>query len=280
MNRSIDILNELNEISPLVAGVGNTNIFIVPQGYFDTVPGTVMACIKDETPAKQDVPAGYFDDLSNNILSKIEGTAANELQEISPLLADIKKINPFEVAANYFEQVPTDIISQVEDDGTPAVLQGANKLQHFEVPGGYFEQLADNVLRKVKEETGAKVIAMPKRRNAILKYAAAAVFTGLAALGVYKYADNGKGQLILPNETATNEQPVPTNNKMDDKKFEETLNNLDEDDIVKYLEKNGSENDVAALTSGIDETNLPDQDDYFTDDATLDKFLENIESKN
>lgn len=279
MKQGIDILNELNEISPLVAGAGNTNIFIVPQGYFDTVPVTVMACIKDEAPANQQAPAGYFEGLFNTILAKIEGTAAHELQEISPFMADIKKVNPFEVPSGYFEQVPAGLISQSEDDAIPAVLKSAGKLQPFQVPAGYFEQLAGNILDKVNEGTGAKVIAMPSRSNSILKYAAAAVFTGLVALGVYKYTNNGEGA-ITPSVITAHNGTAPSNSKMDDKKFEETLNNLNEDDIVKYLEKNGSENDVAVLTSSIDENNLPDQDDYLTDDATLDKFLEEIQSKN
>ncbi len=38
MERSVDILNELNEISPLVAGIGRANVFIVPEGYFEAVP--------------------------------------------------------------------------------------------------------------------------------------------------------------------------------------------------------------------------------------------------
>jgi hypothetical protein len=281
MKQGIDILNELNNISPLVAGIGNTNIFIVPTGYFDTVATTVTACIKNETPANQDVPAGYFDGLSEIILSKIEGTAAHELQDISPFMTGIKKVNPFEAPVHYFQEFPLDVTARLEEDIVPAALQGKNKMQPFEIPAGYFEQLADAIQDKVKEANAAKVIAMPKRSNAIFKYAAAAVFTGLVAIGVYKYAGN-KEQIAAVNgsEIATNEQPVPVNNKMDDKKFEETLNNLNEDDIVKYLEKNGSENDMAVLTSSIDETSLPNEEDYLTDDATLDKFLEDIQSKN
>lgn len=270
MERSVDILNELNEISPLVAGICRGNVFTVPQGYFESIAHTLMICINNEFSGGEYVPAGYFDDLSNTILSKIEGTVLNELQELSPFMAGIKKINPFEVPANYFEMTPVDIAAQVEEENISLLLKDVNKLQPFEVPAGYFEQLAVNVLTKLREESGAKIIAMPKRRNVILKYAAAAVFTGLVTLGVYKYTGNGS---VVNIET-----PVVT--VMDEQKFEETLNSLNEDDIVKYLEKNGSENDVATLTLGIDETNLPDQEEYFTDDATLDKFLEDIELTN
>jgi hypothetical protein len=242
MERNVDILNELNEISPLLAGVGNTNFFIVPQGYFETVADTVLACVKNEITAGENVPAGYFDDLSNTILSKIEGTVANELKGLSPFMAGIKKINS------------------------------------FEVPAGYFEQSAGNILNKVKKESGARIIAMPERRNAILKYAAAAVFTGVAFLGVYKYSSNAPVTKVP--DIAKVKPVVEINNKMDDKKFEETLNNLNEDDIIKYLEKNGSETDIATLTSGIDANSLPSQEEYLTDEKALDNLLEDINSKN
>ena len=67
---------------------------------------------------------------------------------------------------------------------------------------------------------------------------------------------------------------------MDDKKFDETLNNLAEEEIIKYLEKNGSETDIATLTSNLDENSLPSQEEYFTDEKVLDNFLEDINSNN
>lgn len=271
MERSDDILNELKEISPLVAGAGSANVFFVPDDYFYTFPDTILVRVKN------DVPAGYFDGLSTIILAKIEGTAAHELHEISPFMADIKKVTPYEVPANYFEQVPVNTVSIVAEDNLPAVLQGVEKLNSFVMPEGYFEQLADSVLNKVKEESGAKVIAMPKRRNAILKYAAAAVFTGMVALGVYKYSDNSK---ITSPETTVLSNIIEEGKKMDEKKFDEKLNNLNEEDIIKYLEKNGSEADMAVLTSGIEEGNVPAQEEYFTDDAAYEKFIEDINSAN
>jgi hypothetical protein len=250
----------------LVAGIGRANVFVVPDGYFDAVPDTILASVTNNRAAGGDVPQDYFDNLSHNILSKIEGTVANELQAISPFIAGLKKVTPYEVPENYFEDAAGTISSQVAAEQVPPVLQHINKTQPFEVPAGYFEQLAEVVLTKAKGQTGAKVIAMPKRSNAIWKYAAAAVFTGSIFFGVYKYAGT----------TASGNIPIA----MDETKFNQTLDNLGEDDIIKYLENHGTQEDVAALTSGIDEADLPDQEEYFADDATLDKFLENIELKN
>ncbi len=268
MERNVDILNELRDISPLVAGAGAVNIFTVPPGYFDSVPATVLGCINDAVPAGQNAPAGYFDDLSGNILAKIEGTVVNELMKISPLLAGIKKVNPFETPANYFEQVAAGAMVNIAEEKIPAVLDGINKLQPYQVPAGYFDGVAATIVSKVKEETGAKIITIPRRRFAVMKYAAAAVFTGMIALGVYNYSGKMTG---VKSEALV---------AMDDKKFEETLNSLGEEEIIKYLEKNGSETDVASLASGIDENALPSQEEYFTDEEALDNFLEDINTKN
>lgn len=266
MNRNIDILNELEALSTVVAGIGRANVFMVPDGYFEAVPGTILASVTNNKATGGEVPEGYFDNLSQNILSKIEGTVANELQAISPFIAGLKKVTPYEVPENYFEDAAGTISSQVAAEQVPPVLQHINKTQPFEVPAGYFEQLAEVVLTKAKGQTGAKVIAMPKRSNAIWKYAAAAVFTGVVALGVYKYTGTSNGNIIPVAITET--------------QLSETLQTVAEEDIIKYLENNGTQEDLAALTSGIDEADLPDQEEYFADDATLDKFLEDIELKN
>jgi len=266
MNRSIDILNELEGISPVLAAVGNTNVYTVPEGYFETISLTVLATVNNEPVATGNAPEGYFDSLSNAILSKIEGTAANELQQLSPLLSGIKKINPFEVPENYFEQAGDEMAAKVMEEKIPALAGDVNKEQPYMVPAGYFEQLPLTILNKAKGQQSAKVVAMPKRSNAIWKFAAAAVFTGVMTFGVYKYTHTNPadGMPVALTET----------------RFNETLENLAEEDIIKYLEKNGTQEDVAALTSGIDEADLPDQEEYFTDDATLDKFIEDIELKN
>ena len=66
---------------------------------------------------------------------------------------------------------------------------------------------------------------------------------------------------------------------MDDQKFDETLNNLSEEDIANYLQKNGTDADLALLTSSIDERIVPTEEDYLLDDKTLEKFLQEIDTK-
>lgn len=284
MKRSDDILNELNELSPLLAGIDSKNVFCIPEDYFNTVADTILACVNTEAllnPAESDVPAGYFDSLASNILGKINGTAANELSEIAPFLAGIKKENPFKVPQNYFEQLPSDVVAIQKEERIPVILQDARTLQPFTVPLGYFDNLSADILSKVKKDSGAKLITMLKRSSMVVKYAAAAVIIGAITLGVYKFTNNtsvisGNGGLANVDSVITKGMTIAA----DTQKFDETLGNLDEEAISKYLEQNASESDLALLSSGIDEGTLPTQEDYLTDEKTLDNFIEEISSKN
>lgn len=243
MERNTDILNELKSISPFVAAIGTKNIFSVPQGYFDSLSDTVLVCIKEEynilpTVNSDTVPQGYFDGLAASILDKIKNqqrSAADEIKELSPVLHSVQHKNVFEIPVNYFTDLP-----EIIGNKTPTKHAG-------------------------------KLVTMSGR---IVKYAVAAMFTGAIALGVYKFLDKPVNVVQVPQQTLAALDPIIEQGKnMNDKQFDETLNNLSEDAIAKYLEKNGNEKDVAILASSIDETTLPNEDDYLLDEKTLEKYL-------
>jgi hypothetical protein len=289
MNKRIEISDELKAISPLVAGIDYTNVFTVPDGYFETISNTVLICLKEEiapvniagTIHGNDIPTEYFTTLSDNIIAKIKAqkelSAADELKGISSAVAGIGKTNPFELPDQYFEQLPLSILSQTDREELPAVLRDIQSAQPFEVPKGYFEYLAAAILNKAQQEKDTKVVRMQKR-TIFIRYAAAAVITGALALGVFKYA-NKPVEIINSTATAHLEPSIEKGKNMDDKKFDETLNNLSEEDIAQYLEKNGSDADIAILTSSVDENDLPRQEDYLLDNTTLDNFLQEINTK-
>src|SRR5664279_3741443 len=103
METKNDILNELRSLSPLIAGMNKINVFSVPEGYFDSISETVLACLPEENrifnlpQIKQtpDVPEGYFDQLAGSILDKIKATqtARDEIRNLSPLLHGIQSRN-------------------------------------------------------------------------------------------------------------------------------------------------------------------------------------------
>ena len=258
MDNKNDIENELLLLSPFLAGISKNNVFEVPTGYFENVAIPVFDDAVDlavlstiPKPSLQDVPTGYFDQLPISILDRINRSTSiqtgEEEFELSPLLQRIKYNNV------------------------------------FEIPLDYFEVLALNILDKVKLSfQPARIIPMPRRR-VLLKFAAAAIITGIMALGVYKYTNNpGNNRLKTDNAfTASTLDPIiEKGKKMDNKQYNDALNNLTEEDIAKYLEKNNDETDLAVLTSNIEENNLPQQEDYLSDDKTLQNYLDEVNGKN
>lgn len=161
MTPGTDILKELEQISKAVAQINRKTTYTVPVGYFDTLHTVIMARIAaggneensllqvagKEMP--QAIPQGYFETLPDQILSKIKAqqvqTVAEELNELSPVLAGLSKTNL------------------------------------YEVPAGYFENLADNMIQQTTIET--KVVSMFSRKI-WLRYAAAAVVFGMIAFGI------------------------------------------------------------------------------------------------
>ncbi|MGG9970521.1 hypothetical protein ACQ33O_01905 [Ferruginibacter sp. SUN002] len=227
----------------------------------------------------------------------------NELKAISPTLAAMEKVNVFEVPQRYFDQLSESVLASLnkelgdvpekyfdhladnilakiklqeaaETDLSPA-LQSIRGINVFEVPQGYFENLSTEIVDKTVTIQPAKVISFGSR---IVKYAVAAALTGVVALGVYKYTNNNPTQ---PNDivsVAKLDASIEKGKDMNDKQFNETLENLSADDIAKYLETNFNEKEIESLASNIEENSLPSQDDYFTDEKTLENYLEELDA--
>lgn len=293
MEKNRDILNELQNISPLLAGMEKVNVFTVPDGYFDSISNTVMLGISEDFSIdtsfieSQDVPKGYFDNLPDNILNKIKNQGSttvqsNETNELPEILSTLQRNHPFSVPGNYFETLADSIMNRIkmkgEEESLPTVLQDLKSIPSFVTPAHYFEDLPAQILEKVKQDTGAKVVFIT-RRFPVFKYAAAAMITGALALGIYKYSNKSLPVTIDPSSTAQLDPSIEKGKAMDEQKFNETLNSLSEEEIVNYLQKNNSETDIAILSSDVEEKNLPSQEDYLLDNQTLDNFLKEIDTK-
>lgn len=244
MDHSIDILNELNAISPIIAGMEKVNVFTVPAGYFESLEANILMAVKDEgamlsnIPALplNDVPRGYFDSLADNILNKVKGMddVEEELKELSPFLHNLPQQNV------------------------------------FTVPDGYFDSLPDIILNAVTPQQ-AKVVTMRKRTvTTFIKYAVAAIFTGAMALGLYQFTGNRTTtKTALPGYVVDGQKI---------KNVDEEIAKVSDDDIIKYLQANGENIDAQAVaTNMVNENELPSQEDYLTDDKALDKYLDNID---
>jgi hypothetical protein len=286
MEISKEILNELKELGPVLAGAQKVNVFTVPNGYFESLAedilvgvkvqeGSLFNSISSPSTALQ-VPQGYFEALAGNILNKIkeEESVVTELKGLSPALHSIESKNVFTVPQGYFESLHDVIVSKINKKETAIELKDLSPVLYsikdknvYTVPGNYFETLPDKIVNAVKPQQ-TKVVTMRKRTAVILKYAVAAIFTGVIALGVYKFTGDKTG---VDAVIAEGKQIAREN------KFDEELAKVTDTDIVKYLEDNGSDVDAALVANSINEDELPTQDDYLTDDKALYKYLDNID---
>ena len=259
MNKSEEILKELEGISPLLAEMEKINVFQVPEGYFVDLDVRIAAyAILSDTSVTdniskrnlQKVPEGYFDTLSDSILNKIKSaypeTATEELQKLSPALYSLKDVNV------------------------------------FSVPDGYFEGFESEILQKINHEEPAKVISINKR-NSWLRYAAAAVVTGVIAfssLEIFKGAHDGNSNAKNPSSIAVTETIKNSFQYKNADEVNEGIAKLSDADIVKYLEKNGNVMDNAVLLNDADVSEMPDQTDYLQDANALNTYLNKIGAKN
>lgn len=245
MTRNKDILNELEQISEVVAKINPVVPYQVPEVYFETLSSVIMARIaaggQEENSLlqvagkqmPQDVPAGYFDTLSDSILAKVkaqpEQTANEELAALSPLLAGISKGNV------------------------------------YEVPVGYFDSVADAVNRQINEET--KVVSLFSRRL-LIRYAAAAVVFTMIAFGI-----NLMMKQSWDTSGADLAQVEPIKNQ---KQFNKELAGLSDDAIVSYLQMTADTKDMDKINESIDHSKLPEETDYM-DEEFLESFMKELE---
>ncbi|MFD1255176.1 hypothetical protein ACFQ3S_00075 [Mucilaginibacter terrae] len=118
------------------------NPFGVPAGYFDDLSERIISGVHLEELIQADalsgftVPENYFTELSNNIQSRIviEEALASETEG-------------FTVPENYFEQLSSNLQSRIVIEEALA-----NEAGNFTVPQGYFEELSSNIQSRVAIE--------------------------------------------------------------------------------------------------------------------------------
>lgn len=238
MEKNNEILNELKEISSLLAEIPRVNIQSVPEDYFNNLEERL--CInsllhqndtrnyfKQEKPG---VPAGYFENLSDSILLKIKDGTSDELEERFSLLDDLKNKNV------------------------------------FTVPTGYFNELSEQIIAKTRLKEPAKVISIGGYKW--WKYAAAAMIAGIILISGFFMFNSGNKQvsqyLAASKQYQTSAQ------------IEHGIASLMDDDIINYLETHGNITDNEMLLENIDTDVLPAELDYLKDENTLDKYLHKI----
>ena len=86
MSNKSEILNEIKEISPLLASLNKTEVYTVPDNYFDNFCTGILSKIN----------------LSHN-------EQVDELSEIAPTLKSISRQNVYDIPGSYFESFKVNI---------------------------------------------------------------------------------------------------------------------------------------------------------------------------
>ncbi|OQP50929.1 hypothetical protein A4H97_03640 [Niastella yeongjuensis] len=155
MENRNNILNELRDISPVVADISYQAPYTVPAGYFEGLPSQLLQLVKamEATPvlppANQpyQVPQGYFEGLANTILQRVKGeevTLSSALQQANN--------NPYQVPQGYFEGFADTVLQRVkqeEETTLSPTLQQANN-NPYQVPADYFNNLPAIILDRVQ----------------------------------------------------------------------------------------------------------------------------------
>lgn len=233
-----------------------------------------------------------------------------ELQTIAPFLANMEKVNVFDVPDGYFNQLPERIstvafLSQDEKNSFQSVPDGyfdslSSKILSrikestqtaeeeikelspalhylkaenvFSVPENYFDDLSDRITEKIGPGAQAKVVSINTAKK-WWKYAAAAVVAGIIAItSVTFYNNDGSGS----NEPAYIKLSAQYKTPSD---LQEGIASLSADDIAKYLEKNTTVFDYDSLINNTDTKELPAPDDYLIDENTLNDYLKTINAQ-
>ncbi len=148
MKTNSEILQELQELAPVLASIPKVNAFKVPDGYFEEgIPEAAIAGIAEDKlyPLKKVNPFLAPEDAFETDASYM-GIMAEIL--IEPYL-ELKDKPAFKVPQNYFEELPESILAAVNPAAEPELSESISK-QQFKVPKGYFNQLSDNILNKIK----------------------------------------------------------------------------------------------------------------------------------
>jgi hypothetical protein len=128
----------------------------------DIIPDAQWTALK---PACGEVPAGYFEQLPYLILQKIHtADVQEELEAISPLLAELPKTLPLSVPPDYFGQLSQQLLQNITTgtaeqtlpvtDEVPSMLSDMPKVFPMSAPAGYFDQLSTAIMNRINETAG------------------------------------------------------------------------------------------------------------------------------
>jgi len=209
MQSKKEILEELGQLSMVIAGIDRQMPFGVPEGYFLGFPEKMLRLLTED-PADADlapewgkgpalsVPSGYFEGFASRMMDRIKTELGEqpldesndlsgnevghdvsaELAAISPFLSQIDKKTPFRVPAGYFESLEAAPV--IPEETLSPLMAGLKNRPTYQAPEGYFETFPEILSARVQPAAAApaRVISMNRSRKVWWQYSAAAVVVG------------------------------------------------------------------------------------------------------
>jgi hypothetical protein len=278
MQINSNILKELEELAPNLSGLTQTNVFKVPDDYFETLSSELLVKTT-ASAASYAVPNGYFDQLSDQILSKLkhseqDSSVVAATDTLSPTIAGIGNKNVFSVPNSYFDNISHHADVYAETAAIATTVADIGKVVTYTVPQGYFERLTNSILNK--KDTGAKVVAI-KSSPMAWRYAVAAAITVVTAISVWFVFNNN----ATPNtNTITAAVEQEAKQILLSNSFDQELLTVSDAAIVEFLESKGQNIEaalVASYTDVVPYNKLPDATDYILNEDVLDELLETLQ---
>ena len=267
MQSKKEILEELGQLSMMVAGISRQMPFEVPEGYFLGFPEKMLRLLAEDTadadlapewgkgPALS-VPSGYFEGFASRMMDRIKAELGEqpldisnevghdvsaELAAISPFLSQIDKKTPFQAPAGYFETLEAAPV--IPEETLSPLMAGLKNQPTYQVPEGYFETFPEILSTRVQPAAAApaKVISMNRSRKVWWQYSAAAVVVGfIFTIGWLRlHAPVSKPGLTGPDVT----QGLA---KVSDQDIESYLDNQD-NHIAQIQQDDAVGNSIASL---------------------------------
>lgn len=248
MTRNLEILNELVAISPAVANLSAEMPYQVPEGYFETLSEVIVA----------------------------RALAASGEETLVKSTAGLSM--PFDVPSGYFENLSSSILEKIKiQEQTSAteelqnlspLLASISKENVYTVPGGYFETLNAVDAVKASHKTTGKVVSMFQARTWVRMAAAAAILL-MVAFGLNRIAGT-KSDLDGYVKQGLNKYNTEA-------KLNAELQNINDSELVSYLQNTSSTADVATVSFILEETEANELAPV-EDDALLESFMNQLDS--
>jgi hypothetical protein len=289
MKKTNEISTELNTLSPLLAGLERINVYAAPDGYFDALPDMALSFAKDEESRdlilqnrenSLSLPADYFDNLASQILSTIKAQDNNIEEELPQILKPYQHTNVYTLPAGYFENLSGKILSKLDEDNFGQELKSLSpllfslqKIHVYTVAPQYFNSL-DAGREPIAVSNSSRLLSFNKTSSWI-KYAAAAVFTGLMVLGSYTIIAPQKNDYALTAAQKSGLEIVKQNS------FDTEFAKVSDDEIVNFLTKDGVDVEMAVAFTKMEEKAAEDESKNAKPESVeIDELLNQLDENN